>query len=208
VAIEYRYAENQYDRLPALASDLVRRGVAVIVAVGTPAALAAKAATTIIPIIFNTGVDPVAWGLVAALNRPGANVTGIANLSDELAPKQLRDIEQFHPQYRSGVARSVARFGTRLLHRVTSSPHGHHDRCEPSVFGALQQGSIIFQFCHRKKSRFEHMILDLLESNSPESCRRGATNLHGNKSLRLEVTKTIDSYIVIKMPAKSCVVSA
>jgi putative tryptophan/tyrosine transport system substrate-binding protein len=72
VVVEYRYAENQFDRLPALAADLVRRRVAVIVASGTPPALAAKAATTTIPIVFAAGGDPVALGLVASLNRPGA----------------------------------------------------------------------------------------------------------------------------------------
>src|SRR6516162_393227 len=103
VAVEYRYAENQYDRLPALAVDLARRHVAVILAGGVEATLAAKAATTTIPIVFLTGTDPVALGLVASLNRPGANITGIANLAVELLPKQLQLLQDLTP--------NAARFG-------------------------------------------------------------------------------------------------
>src|SRR6516164_2079609 len=89
VAIEYRWAEGQYDRLPGLADDLVRRRVTVMVATTTPAVLAAKAATTTMPIAFLTGTDPVAMGVVASLNRPGGNMTGVSNLSTEMGAKQL-----------------------------------------------------------------------------------------------------------------------
>jgi len=97
VAVEYRYAKNQLDRLPTLAADLVRRGVAVIVASGNEAAAAAKAATTTLPIAFAIGGDPVAMGLVAGLNRPGANVTGYASLTVELEPKRLQLLRDVIP---------------------------------------------------------------------------------------------------------------
>jgi putative ABC transport system substrate-binding protein len=89
VQIEYRWAENQYDRLSSIAADLVRQKVTAIAAVSTPAARAAKAATATIPVVFTTIADPVQIGLVASLNRPGGNVTGVTILSVEVGPKLL-----------------------------------------------------------------------------------------------------------------------
>jgi putative ABC transport system substrate-binding protein len=100
VAIEYRWAEDHYDRLPALAADLVGRKVDLIMANSPPSALAAKSATSTIPIVFRSGADPVGDGLVASLARPGGNLTGVSNIVDELTPKRLELLSELVPRAR------------------------------------------------------------------------------------------------------------
>jgi putative ABC transport system substrate-binding protein len=98
VTIEYRWAEGHYERLPSLAADLVRRQVSVIAVTSTPGAVAAKAASAAIPIVFAIGVDPIKFGLVASLNRPGGNVTGVSFLINTLVPKQLEVLHETFPR--------------------------------------------------------------------------------------------------------------
>jgi putative ABC transport system substrate-binding protein len=98
VAIEYRWAEGQYQRLPAMATELVRRPVALILAQGPPAALAAKTATTVIPLVFVVGIDPVAAGLVASYSRPGGNATGATLIMGPLGQKRVEIVRELAPK--------------------------------------------------------------------------------------------------------------
>ena len=98
ITIEYRFADGQYDRLPALADELVRRPATLIAAASPPAALAAKTATTIIPIVFVVGFDPVAAGLVASFNRPGGNATGMTLITGQLGQKRLEILRELAPK--------------------------------------------------------------------------------------------------------------
>jgi putative ABC transport system substrate-binding protein len=150
VSIEYRFAGNQDDRLRAMAADLVDRKVAVIAAAPSQAVLAAKAATTTIPIVFEIGFDPVRLGLVASLSRPGGNLTGVTQLNEEVAPKRLEFLHELVPmatdmallvnpaepavaENRTKVTMSAARALGLKLHVLNAS----NDRDFESVFARL-----------------------------------------------------------------------
>jgi ABC-type uncharacterized transport system substrate-binding protein len=121
VAIEYRWAEGHYDRLPALAADLVGRKVDLIMANSPPSALAAKGATSTIPIVFRSGADPVADGLVASLARPGGNLTGVSFVADELTAKRLQLLSELVP--RAGVIALLVNPNNATAERVIRDVH-------------------------------------------------------------------------------------
>ena len=125
LAIEYRWAEGKYDRLPTLAADLVRQRVTVIVAGANPSAVAAKAATTTIPIVFWVNSDPVSLGLVASFNHPGNNLTGVVTLSGELGPKRLELMRNWSLR-RQRLPRSstrLTRFRDPIESRASGGPY-------------------------------------------------------------------------------------
>jgi putative ABC transport system substrate-binding protein len=150
LAIEYRWAENQYYRLPALAADLVRRHVAVIAA-NHPATLPAKAATTTIPIVFTVGFDPVAVGLVASLNRPAGTLTGVTSLNIEMGPKRLGVLNEVVPNAsvigllvnpsnpNVETLSSDAQAAARTLGLEVHVLHANTERDFDAVFAALAQ---------------------------------------------------------------------
>ena len=152
VAIEYRWAEGQYDRLPALAVDLVRRGVAVLATTGgEPSALAAKAATSTIPIVFTVGGDPVKIGLVASLNRPGGNATGVSLLTTVPEAKRLGLLHELvpnaaligvliNPNYQGAEAQSrEVQDAARAIDRRIEIATAGNDRQLEAAFGTLVQ---------------------------------------------------------------------
>jgi putative ABC transport system substrate-binding protein len=170
VEIEYRWAEGQNDRLPELATELVRRQVAVIVAAGgTPSALAAKAATATIPIVFGVAVDPIEVGLVASLNRPGGNLTGVTNLNAEVGPKRLELLHELLPTVTIIAALvdptgpALAEAFSRDLHTAARTLglelrilHASSERDFDAVFATLVQrraGALIFRTISRAVAR-------------------------------------------------------
>jgi ABC-type uncharacterized transport system substrate-binding protein len=153
VEIEYRWAEGHNSRLPALAAELVRRQVAVMVAAGgTPAAVVAKAATSTIPIVFGVAVDPVEAGLVASLNRPGGNLTGVTNLNVEVGPKRLELVHELLPTATiiavlvNPTSPSIAELFSRVMQQAARTLglqlhilHASTDRDFDTVFASVVQ---------------------------------------------------------------------
>ena len=161
VAIEFRWAESHHDRLPALAAELVDRKVAVIVAPGgAPAALAAKSATTTIPIVFEMGADPLALGLIETLSRPGANLTGVTSLNVQITPKRLEILHEAVPTATAiavlvnptsptaesqlkDLRTAASTLGVQLLHVVYASSEGDFDAAFAALAEAKAEGLVV-----------------------------------------------------------------
>jgi putative ABC transport system substrate-binding protein len=154
IAIEYRFAEGQYQRLPILAADLVHRHVAVLVAGGGPAARAAKAATTSIPIVFNVGVDPIASELVASIGRPGGNATGTSVVARELNAKKLELLRELVPA------------GTIIGVLLNPSNPNHEILSQEILAAATRLGQRILVLHVRTEDDFDMTFVNLREQHA------------------------------------------
>ena len=172
VAIEYRWAEGQYDRLPALAAELVRRQVAVIVATPIPAALAAKAATATIPIVFSAAADPVNLGLVGSLARPGGNATGVGFFQAELSAKQLDLLRELRP--------NAARIGV-LVNPANANVEG----LTKDVTAAAAALRIEIEIVHARDSREIGEAFAKLVYNKAGALLVGADSFFFNRRVQL-----------------------
>jgi ABC-type uncharacterized transport system substrate-binding protein len=160
VAIEYHWAEQQIDRLPAMATDLVRRHVTVIATGSTPAAVAAQAATTTIPIVFEMGSDPVRLGLVANLNRPGGNVTGVTNLIVEVGPKRLELLHELLPT--AGVMALLVNPADRALAQAQAREMlsaARNRKLELHVLNARSESDFDAVFADIKRLRVDGLVI-------------------------------------------------
>jgi putative ABC transport system substrate-binding protein len=173
VAIEYRWAEDQYDGLPALAADLVRREVSVIAATGgAPSAPAAKAATTTIPIVFQTGLDPVEAGLVASLRRPGGNITGVTTLSVELGPKRMELLREVVP-------------GATNIALLTNPANPNAERLSRDAQVAARALGVQVQVLHASSERDFDLVFDALDKSQAHALEIGTDPLFNRRSEQL-----------------------
>ena len=184
VTLEQRWANNEYDRLPALAADLVGRQVTVISAIGgNPVALAAKAATTTIPVVFYVGADPVQLGLVASLNRPGENVTGVAGLNVEVGPKRLELLQS----------------ATHRRHRCATSQSNKSQRgktIDQTWRAAAQKLALILRVLHAKAERdFDTVFAGLAQ------LRAGALLIGGDGLFRAQSKQLAALTVRYSMPS-------
>jgi len=160
VAVEYRWAHGEFDQFPGLASDLVRRQVSVLVAAGTPAsALAAKAATTTIPIVFITGSDPITMGLAESLNRPDGNATGIYMLTSSLEPKRLELIHELVPgaALAGAIVDPTSPETVRQVNDLSAAASGINQQIK--ILNASTEGEIDTVFAARAEQRVSAAVL-------------------------------------------------
>ena len=159
VTIEYRWAQSDLSRLPELAADLVRRQVAVLVTSGTPAAIAAKAATTSIPIVFGLGSDPLQFGLVASLNRPGGNVTGVIDMDVELVSKRLGLLQELVPHAKrfAALVNPASQIAEAVNKNVQTAAAAIGQPVE--IFNAASSGDIDMAFAAMVQKRTDAILV-------------------------------------------------